>query len=507
MKRTEQPFDMAKTPAGVVPLPYDNRFLTDGREIDLVGDPAVDPLKPAELVYKKREGGTYIYSNNPEMLRAKDLGQALLRTKDLTGDVEFTYEHSNHSGQPAYIGYQLKNEGKEDAEVLVTNIGIQVDGEWLGQRSWSDFYNVKFDLPTYYFVDGKEYFGYVGQDFLDYTPRVFQPTTYRIPAGEYIYVLGGTSADAYANTNVGDTADKVVEVGRCSNGAVKFRVLTGKVTGTVYFYADAEQVKAEPAEQGYVVNRDEIFFGGQYKGVDPHLGMIEADISWTVNDRTMCGTLPVSFTNYYDDHIAEYPKTPYMAYQSTPHRQHLIRWLTSLNPQNAHEAVGTDMMIFHCITEDGTPVVIDNEHADGAGDPANTGNWMVQCNHNFTLVNQGEKERTFRIYTDGALAGALFVLVRNEAGDVLNTRCTISPICYPVSELPKDADPSRYENDNGLCFPIMPDGRSYRLHRPEEALMATVKVAPHSYERITIDFNILGNSCGSAWHWVTLDEE
>lgn len=60
--------------------------------------------------------------------------------------------------------------------MTVYNIGFQVDGEWLGQRSWSDFYNVRYELPDDYFDEnGEESWIYRGQDFLDYTPRVFKP--------------------------------------------------------------------------------------------------------------------------------------------------------------------------------------------------------------------------------------------------------------------------------------------------------------------------------------------
>ena len=33
----------------------------------------------------------------------------------------------------------------------------------------------------------------------NYSPKIFQPTTYRLPAGEYFYVIGGTTSDAYNN--------------------------------------------------------------------------------------------------------------------------------------------------------------------------------------------------------------------------------------------------------------------------------------------------------------------
>ncbi|MBR4278953.1 MAG: hypothetical protein IKT34_02145, partial [Clostridia bacterium] len=106
--------------------PYDNRFYYGKKEITVnKGTPY-----QACIEYTKREGGTYIYSNNPEMLAPEDIGQAILRTKDLKGDVNFTYEHSNHTGVPVYFGYQLLNEGDTEVTVTVTNLGFQPDGEW-----------------------------------------------------------------------------------------------------------------------------------------------------------------------------------------------------------------------------------------------------------------------------------------------------------------------------------------------------------------------------------------
>ncbi|MBR5134261.1 MAG: hypothetical protein IKV35_01550, partial [Clostridia bacterium] len=99
----------------------------------------------AEIVYKKRPGGVYIYSNNPEMVFQPDVGEAFLKNEHLTGEVFFTYEHSNHTDAPFFLGYQLYNEGDTDVTVTVMNIGNQVRGEWLGQREWYDFYGMEFD--------------------------------------------------------------------------------------------------------------------------------------------------------------------------------------------------------------------------------------------------------------------------------------------------------------------------------------------------------------------------
>jgi hypothetical protein len=110
--------------------PYDNRFYYGEKKIKLLEKPY-----RANIEYEKRKGGTYIYSNNPEMLASEDIGQAILRTKDLEGDINFTYEHSNHTGVPVYFGYQLLNESETEVTVTVTNLGFQPDGEWLGLRS------------------------------------------------------------------------------------------------------------------------------------------------------------------------------------------------------------------------------------------------------------------------------------------------------------------------------------------------------------------------------------
>ena len=155
--------------------------------------------------------------------------------------------------------------------MTVYNIGFQIDGEWLGQRSWSDFYNLRFELPDDYFDEnGKESWIYKGQDFLDYTPRVFKPTTYRIPA-ERVYLCAGRHLNDAANkVNVADTANRQILKGRCSNGAVQFKVTGGDVTGTLYVYNDLAQVQSNPKRsRGQINFRNDLNYAAQYKGTDP----------------------------------------------------------------------------------------------------------------------------------------------------------------------------------------------------------------------------------------------
>ncbi|HBL85520.1 MAG: hypothetical protein A2Y17_06380 [Clostridiales bacterium GWF2_38_85] len=421
----------------------------------------------------------------------------------MNGMYEFTFEHSNHTNSSFYLGYQLLNSGDTDAIVTVYNIGLQVQGEWLGQRSWSDFFNYRFELPEDYFVDGKESPMYVGCDYADYTPTVFEPVTVTIPAGEYIYVLGGTTADAYNNTNIGKTADKAVLKGKCSNGAVLFNVEGGDVTGSFYVYTKAAQVQANPDEQGYIVTRNDTNFGSQYKGTDPKLGLIEANITFVVNDKTASSKLPVMYYNFRDPDYAS--KTlPYQEYTMIRNLVAGREWLTSLNPNNLAKAVGTDMMIFEYIDEDGNPIVIDNEHADGRGNAANTGNWMVQYSDNFTLINTGTTARTFKIYKKGAPSGALMTMVRDVNGKVLDAKLKAQPYYYAEGQIPWNADKDLLTFKNGYYW-YMVDGKPYCDIVDERSLVWTVTVEPMSMERITVDYLIMGNSNGGITHWVVVE--
>lgn len=450
-------------------LPYLPAFTVDASTLSLYGD---NTQKPAatEIRYTKRAGGTYVYLNNPEKLHPEDVGAAILRDEGLSGDVQVTWEHSNFTEKIVFLGYQLKNEGTTDVYVTVTNIGLQVDGEWLGQRSWSDYYNYAFDLPADYFDEnGNVTQRYVGQDFIDYTPRVYQPTTYRIPAGQYIYVLGGTTIDAYNKTNVGGTADQMIYKGRCTNGVAKFFVTGGTVTGTFYCYTNPDQVKAEPAEQGYIVSRGGTDFGWQYKGVDYYTALIESNPVFIINDR-VSGNLPVTYENYYDEAAAYRTKEAYGEFKSTAHTQRGHSWTTNINPQNSHRAVGTDMSSFECVTTDGKTVVIDTEHSDGWNNPGNFGNWMIDYHDNMTFVNQGDRARTVTI--NKSAQGALMALVMDKDGKVLSTKCTIVPLEESASSL------------------------QWELY--------SFEIPPHSVMQLSVSFLLMGNSYGGVGHWISV---
>ncbi len=445
----------------LVTLPYDVGTPADTSAISTESGGG-DPMVPAKVDYQKRPGGTYIFINNPEQVPSEDVGKAFLKNEGLTGEVYMTFENANYSGEPFYLGYRLKNEGESDVYITVTNIGYQAGGTWFGQLAWYDFYNTKFELPEDYFTSSGKYF--VDFGYQDYTPRVYQPTTYRLPAGEAFYVIGGTTEDAYNHINVGDTANKTLGNIKCANGNVKFYVTGGSVTGTFYCYSDPAQVAADPEVLGYLTGNH----ASVYNGSDAHSGIIDNAMTWTFSDETEDGLLPVTYTNRYADKLPARAK-PYEAYDSTDHTvEKTSSWMTHLNPQNDHKAVGMDMVTFHCTDSKGNVIVIDNDHADGAGNPANTGNWMIEYQDHFTLVNQGDKERTVKLQLQDH--GTLAMLARDGiTGEVLEAKYTCG-----------------LGNVKGYTYTY------------------TVSVPAHSIRQVVLDYCLVACSYGSVIHSATL---
>lgn len=449
----------------LVTLPYDVAEPADISEFDVNGN---DSLTAAEVNYIKRKGGTYIYSNNPEQFGAQHVGKAFMRNEGLKGDVYVTFEHANYSGSNAYLGYQLKNNTDHDVYITITNVGYQWIGTWFGQLAWYDFYNTSFELPEDYLnanggITSK--YSHLDYAYKNYEPRVYQPTTYRLPAGEYFWVIGGTSADAYRNINVDNSANHYVNNIRCANGNVKFTVTGGEVTGTMYCYTNASQVKAEPQALGYVAAG----YAQQYSGIGNHHGVIDNYMEWTFGDDDKAGMLPVTYTNYYANYVPTYSPA-YNKYNSTPHVNNTTTWMTHLNPQNNHSAVGMDMVEFIWHDQNGKPIVIDNHHADGGGQPANTANWMIEYQDHFTFVNQGDTERTVVLHLRDH--GTLAILVRDSlTGDVLEAAYTAGL------------------GENSGVF------SNYTYE---------VVIPAHSVKQITLDYLLVACSYGSVNHAVEL---
>ena len=377
----------------------------------------------AEIAYSLREGGKYIYCNNPEQLYDYNIGKALIIENDLKGDVFFSNENRNLTGKKIYTGLQLRNNSGEDIKVTVKNVGYQLGIDWYGQVEWTDFFDTEFGLEK---AGGYYAFSKV------YSPVGFKETTYTVPNGKYIYVMGGTTADAYGNINVAKTADRYCTDGQVINGAVYFTVdgPDKGVSAAYVCYESAASPVTTDQQQGYIVERNGNSFGRQYLGSAPFI-CAEASIAWNIDDSFADGkALPIKYkVNYYTD-PANYGV--YGEYTGTPVTRNISGtvWYTHINSNNHSEYIGTDMMPFYCVTDSGESVVIDSKHNDGTGKPANIGNWMIVYEERLTFENSGDRARSFDLYMKNK--GVMAVTVRDKNGNQIESHYhwdADTPVC------------------------------------------------------------------------------
>lgn len=448
-----------------IKLPYQTNFKDE--TIDVSYSDETNILKEANISYKGRDGGTYVYSNNPELFADNDLNTCLMKNENLNGEVYMAFEHANYSSNDrVYLGYKLVNQEDHDVYITVENIGYQAGGSWFGQLAWYDFYNTKFTLPSDYLVNGVISSKYAGYDYAykDYTPRIYTPTTYKLPAHESFFVIGGTSNSSYNNINVDNTANKPLGKIKCANGQVKFDVTQGKVTGMMLIYTDDKMISNDMDEVGYVTLRDGKNYAAQYQGIANHKGVIDSHIKWEFNDNISSRALPVTFTNKLATSTSF--KNPYEAYDLIEKEHFGTSWVTHLNPQNGNNAVGSDIVEFICKTTDKKQVVIDNYHADGAGETANTANWMIENQDHFTFVNRGNKVRKIKMKLKDH--GTLATLLREKDGTVIENYYSV-----------------------GLA------DQSFNEY--------IIEVLPQSYKQVVLDYLLVACSYGSVTHEVELN--
>ena len=467
-----------------VELPYEINSSVDMSKLKTTSSSTSSPMKAAELKYTKRsdDRGLYVNSNNPENLTnyqntyGSILNKVLMRQDVTEKDVFFTFEHNNLSAN-YYYGYRVTNTGSQDVYVTVKNLGYQIRGagSWLGEDEWIKFYNTKFytDTSNYTSSQKSNYDAYVGFSNA-YESENRKPITYRLPAGKYFYVLGGTTADAYQNINVFNSANKVVN-GGCSNAAVLFSVTGGSAEASFMLYTDRNAAKINATD--YVTGNNQIgyvsddHFGVQYGGYDDCHGVVDADILYTFNDATASDYLPVSYTNPY--YSTTYTGTPYGKLTNMKAKEHYSwSWTTHISAFDNASAVGTDMTDYINVDyKTKKKIEIDSAHYDGRGKAPNIGNWMVDYIDTFTLVNQGNKAREFTYTLKHT--GVILAFVRDENGFIK-----------------QDIQPKYYIKVNASSY-----GDTI-----EDLFEYTVKVPAHSIVRFSVDYNLLANSYGTISH-------
>ncbi len=461
-----QPFELAEAPAA-------SSFETVSKT------PSVDPLQPAEIKYIKRPDTLYVYCNAPETLA--DFPDAInhcITRQDVSGrEVFFTFEHQSGGIDPGvWYGYRVTNTGTEDAFITVKNVGFQCAGagSFHGEQEWTQFYNTKFGMPDMSLLSDsqkenwKAYFNFGG----GYPVLNIQPTTYRVPAGKFIYVIGGTTSDAFGKCNVFNTADKMTN-GNCQNGAVLFDVV-GSAMGAFYIYNKPDLIApGTPAcdtEIG-IVEPSIHMYGAASVGDDEGF-VVDNSATWTFNDATPAAEeLPVVYTNYYEEGIERDCGIPGKPIDSTPHVQERTDWVTHNNVQNHNEVVGTDMTSFRTVYgPDRLPVTIGCETYDSRGILANIGNWMKDYQDLFTFVNQGDTERevTVSMY----FKGAIVAMVRDLDGKIV---------------------------EGTEKFYFMYEETEYG-EAVDQHFSYSVKVPAHSVMQFVVEYNLMANSYGTVRH-------
>lgn len=407
-----------------VATPYKQNVEDNGKNVPLFSNSA--ECSPTLIESKKRKGGTYIYSNVPESMPLEVVDTILMQNNNLSGDCFMTYEHQNKTGlEYVYMGYRIVNNEEHDIYVTVKNVGYQVDGSWLGEKSWMDYYGVKFDMERVanFNKEAYEWFdAYLHFD-INYVPSPIQPTTYKIPKGQYIYVIGGTNHDTYKNINVNNSANLKIKPNCCANANVFFTIVNGNGTGELCVYRNTDKIN----DKNVVIQNMRRYgehddFGGRI-GVSDHHGVIDSNPVFIINKNTKKGFLKMKYYPIYSDTIdinKDYKPLEDIK-DSYAHEFVGDYWATNLSSQYHHDYIGTDM-VENEIMYNGKMITLSVNKATPAGKIWDFGNWMIEYQDNCVLVNQTDEDQTIRFYISNL--GSLLYIIKDEDGNILKCGAT-----------------------------------------------------------------------------------
>ena len=404
---------------------YDIKHTKKLEDISLYND-EYDPLTPCVINTMKRKGGKYIYSNVPESMPLEVVNSVIMENTNLTGQCFLTFEHQNATGLPyVYLGYRLINNNKNDIYVTVKNVGYQVSDSWLGEKSWMDYYGITYPMEqvkTFNEEQYKWFKDYLNFD-LNYIAKPIAPTTYKIPSGKYLYVIGGTTYDAYNNINVNNTANLKINPRCCANGNALFVIYGKNVTGQLIVCDEPENITNKKLViqnmRRYGENDD---YGGRI-GISNHHGVIDTDLNFVFNDLTKSQNLPVKYYPLYADSLKETYKPKEKIKNLYRHEVNHDRWYTHLSSQIHHDYVGDDMVENVSIWNN-KKIRFSTYIANPAGNIWDFGNWMIEYQDNFTFVNQGEKDRKIRFTLHNL--GSIFYIFKDNQGKIVHSGVTMN---------------------------------------------------------------------------------
>ena len=296
---------------------------------------AVD-MNAKPLVFTQDPGGKYIYCNNHEFIRRKDLADTsnphakYLMNNTLKPDKYAMFvSHVNHTeirdeaNNIIETGFDVELDvvfkAIEDTEIVITAIGFEVPahskyyyrGEeykfeeaWGCMNAWADY----LGMPIKELDSG-----------MTYNSHEFNPVTITIPAGHKVwlseYIRNYCPVPFYRPVLL--LADFEVK-----SGVTEANVAAIRSNGQV---GDRRYVHPNPAFGYY--DREK-----QYKGISDTLNKVDASLEYTISDW-IGGELPVVV---YNDYV--------------PEGNEITHWYTNLNPYadpwNKVNAAASDMLTF-----------------------------------------------------------------------------------------------------------------------------------------------------------------
>lgn len=278
-------------------------------------------VEPADLVFRQEQGGRYIYCNNHERIRSCDLADTsvenpkfLMNNEGLTPDkyamfVSFLNQtdRDNNDKATGKRGFDIEVDvlfrAREDTQITIEKLGFEVpehhkiflngtqyavEDEWGCFSCWADY----LGMPIKQLNSGNVY-----------EPGDFEETTFTLKKGEELWLSG--LIDDYREVpfarSVNIMTDFRIDSGVCDVNIAALR------SGTKL--CDRSRFGKNTAYGSYVRDR-------QYKGISDGLNEVTVELSYTIDDSTAAGKLPVTVYNHY-----------------VPEGNTITDWYTHLNPR------------------------------------------------------------------------------------------------------------------------------------------------------------------------------
>jgi hypothetical protein len=97
-------------------------------------------------------------------------------------------------------------------------------------------------------------------------------------------------------------------------------------------------------------------------------------------------------------------------------------------------------------------------------------------------------------------------MARKDCGNILSAKALTGPYNFPsLDSCFAGVDKSLLTEKNGRWWFRIADGRPFCDVVDERSEVIKITVPANSTKRISIDYVILGNSCGGTTHWVTVE--